>query len=52
MSFPDVFQVVAYAVASLAIVGAALYVLTCVVLLAALALKDLWYRVRYGRKKR
>ena len=51
MSFPDVFQVVLFVVASAAIIGAALYVLTCVVLLAALGLKELWYRARYGRKK-
>ena len=51
MSFPDVFQVVAYGVVSLAIVCAALYALACVALLAALALKELWYKVRYGRKR-
>lgn len=51
MSFPDVFQVVLFAVASAAIIGAALYAATCVVLVVALALKELWYRVRYGRKR-
>ena len=51
MSFPDVFQVVLFAVASAAIIGAVLYVVTCVVLIVALAIKELWYRARYGRKK-
>ena len=51
MSFPDVFAAVLYVVVSLAIIGAALYAVVCVVLLAALALKELWYRARYGRKK-
>ena len=52
MSFSDVLVTVAYVVVSLAVVGAALYVLTCVALLVALALKELWYKLRYGRKKR
>ena len=52
MSFPDVFAAVLYVVVSLFVIGAALYALTCVVLLAALGLKELWYRARYGRKKR
>lgn len=52
MSFPEVFTAVLYAVVSLAIVCAALYALACVALLAALALKELWYKVRYGRRKR
>lgn len=51
MSFPDVFTAVLYVVASLFLICAALYALTCVVLLAALALKELWYKLRYGRKK-
>lgn len=51
MSFPDVFQVVLFVVASAAIIGAALYVLTCVALVVALAVKELWYRARYGRKR-
>lgn len=51
MSFPDVFTAVLYAFVSLLVIGAALYVLTCVILLAALALKELWYKLRYGRKK-
>lgn len=51
MSFPDVFTAVLYGVVSLFVIGAALYALTLVVLLAALALKELWYRARYGRKK-
>lgn len=51
MSFPDVFAAVLYVAVSLAIIGAALYALTCVVLLAALGLKELWYRARYVRKK-
>ena len=51
MSFPDVFIAVLYGVVSLAVIGAALYVLVCVALLLALALKELWYRVRYGGKK-
>lgn len=51
MSFPDVFAAVLYGFVSLALIGAALYVLVCVVLVVALALKELWYRVRYGRKK-
>lgn len=51
MSFPEVFQLVLYGLVSLLVIGAALYVLTLVVLLASLALKELWYRVRYGRKR-
>ena len=51
MSFPDVFQVVLFVVVSAAIIGAALYAITCVVLIVALAVKELWYRARYGRKK-
>lgn len=51
MSFPEVFVTVLYGAVSLAIIGVALYVLTCVVLVAALALKELWYKLRYGRKK-
>ena len=51
MSFPEVFETVLYGFVSLALIGAALYVLTCVVLLAALAIKELWYKLRYGRKK-
>ena len=51
MSFPEVFQLVLYGLVSLFVIGAALYVLTSVVLVAALALKELWYRARYGRKR-
>lgn len=51
MSFIDVFTAVLYAVVSLFLIAGVLYAIACVVLLAALALKELWYRVRYGRKK-
>lgn len=51
MSFPEVFMTALYVFVSLAIIGVALYVLVCVVLVVALALKELWYRVRYGRKR-
>lgn len=51
MSFIDVFTAVLYAVVSLVVIGAALYALVAVVLVLALALKELWYKVRYGRKK-
>ena len=52
MSFPDVFMTALYVAVSLLVIGAALYGLTLVVLLAALGLQKLWYRVRRGRKKR
>lgn len=51
MSFPEVFMAVLYGLVSLLVIGVALYVLVCVVLVVALALKELWYRVRHGRKK-
>ena len=51
MSFPEVFQLVLFGLVSLLVIGVALYVLVCVVLVVALALKELWYRVRYGGKK-
>ena len=51
MSFPEVFMAVLYGVVSLIVIGVALYVLVCFVLVAALALKELWHRVRYGGKK-
>lgn len=50
MSFPEVFITVLYGVVSLALIGASLYGLTLVALLAALALKNLWHKAR-GRKK-
>lgn len=51
MSFPDVFQLVLYGVLSLFVIGAALYVITLIALIVALALKKLWYKIRHGRKK-
>lgn len=51
MSFPDVFEAVLYVLVSLLVIGAALYVLVCVALVVALALKELWHTVRHGRKK-
>ena len=41
---------VLYVAVSLLVIGAALYALTLVALLAALALKKLWHRAR-GRKR-